>query len=409
MKARAIPIACVILSLVSCDQQQETVIIANPPRPTVETSISDRMFNLGLKDKPIRHDILSSVIDSIEIIQLETTDESIIGSIGSVNALNNYLIVSDDMGPGKVLAFDRSGRFSHKIGSTGEGPEEYASANQVFIYDNNIYVYDRQHSKVIVYDVNGKYISSVRFNPTTSPSNLYAIDNGYIGTYAGYLDTNPFEIVFMTQSDSIIGKAIPFKYTRPKVAGRVINDYSSGRDLLFYTEMSDTIYRIADSKVTSVGLFGLYKDNEVHEYMEKTAGMDNNKFRATLFSPSDQVIVNHISLTALTDYWVVNWQTPRGAYMSVINLSNFQSENFIRTDRLTKYCDFPFYIIGADGNSFFSSLDESFFSLRDDTTQNIMRILEEKYNVSMPDDVDFENSNPLLVRFTLKNNLVNGY
>lgn len=401
MKLQNIITVLTLILLISCNGRHESVIIERIPEPSIKTTVCDSIFCLNIKGQPLKHDFMTSVIDSIEIIRLETTEESIIGRIGSVNVLNDYLIIADDMASGDVLAFDKTGRYSHKIGSYGEGPEEYASIGQVFVHDNQIYVYDRSHSKLITYDVLGNHINSMSLTPISSPSKIYAVNqNTYIGTHTGYFKRNPFEIVFISSSDSITGNALPFKYTRPKIAGEVVND-CSGRTL-FYTVMSDTIYSIIDSEITAVGLFGLYEDNEVKDYMEKTAYMDKTEYRNSLFGLSDNEIVNHISLTVLSNYWLVNWQTQKGAYISVINPTNYKSENYIRTDRLSKSCDFPFVIVGSDGDSFFSSLDESFFSLNDENIRKISNIFEQKCNQHLI-NLDFENSNPLLIKFTLKN------
>ena len=85
------------------------------------------MFNFGRKgwseleviDVPLRssnHEIrMSSFVDSISYIPLETKDECLIGFVDKIVATNDYYYVVDKQKTSSVLCFDKLGKFVRKI------------------------------------------------------------------------------------------------------------------------------------------------------------------------------------------------------------------------------------------------------------------------------------------------------
>ena len=67
---------------------------------------------------------LSTFVDTIELIPLETTDENLIGEITRLVYKDDkyYLRSTTGMRDGKLFVFDRTGKFIQQVGYIGEGP-----------------------------------------------------------------------------------------------------------------------------------------------------------------------------------------------------------------------------------------------------------------------------------------------
>ena len=63
---------------------------------------------------------LSEIAKSIEYISLETSEESFLSLIQDVKFYKDKIYVVDF--PGKILVFDRKGKFLNQLGKYGEGP-----------------------------------------------------------------------------------------------------------------------------------------------------------------------------------------------------------------------------------------------------------------------------------------------
>lgn len=391
-----------IIVLTSCRQQREEIVITDIPSASLSVAESEDFFNLNLKDSPLKNDFILSAIDSIEFLPLETTENSIIGKIGSVDFVDDYVIVSDAQAPGKVYAFKSDGSFSHPIGSIGEGAGEYSSANQVFSANNKIHIYDWKLSKLFIYNVDGTFISSIDFSKPTSPQNIYPIGSEYyIGTYAGYFKYNPFEIRIYNSSDSITATGLPFKYTRPTPSGNIIEDNSKRH--LYYTQLSDTIYNVTDTTLCAVGALGLFTNGEVDEFMKKTSSLDKKDYIKALYTPSDNEMVNNVSFNIVGNKWIIEYQTPQFSYITITNTSDFNSVKYLRTDMKKRYCYFPFSIVATNDNAIYSYMDESLINTLDEKNiQDLKNAINQKSTQGFPSDIDFENSNPIIIKFTLK-------
>jgi len=120
---------------------------------------------------------LSEITEKIDVIELETNDNSFIGSRGilHVDTLENYYIVFDGS-PG-VLVFDSLGNFIRRIGRRGQGPGELTAANPCQIDYNNGTIMFNDLKKRVVYDINGKHIEDIYHDMLLSILPLYYLND----------------------------------------------------------------------------------------------------------------------------------------------------------------------------------------------------------------------------------------
>lgn len=118
----------------------------------------------SLKSVASKPQQISSMLQSFKVIQLETTDQSLIGGhIGKIKKIANKYFISSDKK--ELLVFDSTGLFIKKIGKIGQGPGEYSSISDYDVFENgNIAILDI--NKLLLYDKYGIYIKTVPLDIT---------------------------------------------------------------------------------------------------------------------------------------------------------------------------------------------------------------------------------------------------
>ena len=75
---------------------------------------------------------MSDLIESVEYIPLETTDECLIGD-GVRYDFNDEYIIAGDLHGEAVYLFNRKGKFIRAIGGRGGGPEEFTYIGSLWL------------------------------------------------------------------------------------------------------------------------------------------------------------------------------------------------------------------------------------------------------------------------------------
>ena len=106
---------------------------------------------------------LSSFVDTIELIPLETTEENLIGEINRVIFKNGkyYIRSTNGMMNGKLLIFDEKGKYLWKLDRKGGGPEEYIELKDFAIMDNQDIVVTT-YRKMLAYDSIGNFLYATK-------------------------------------------------------------------------------------------------------------------------------------------------------------------------------------------------------------------------------------------------------
>jgi hypothetical protein len=117
---------------------------------------------------------MSSFFKKVNTIILEDHDYALIGNISAIQVHEEYIFVLDYHIAKKLFIFDRTGKFVRQIGSTGQGPGEYLTINDFCLDCENreVYLLDSWGGKVLKYDWNGEYISSIRLMRNYYYSNI---------------------------------------------------------------------------------------------------------------------------------------------------------------------------------------------------------------------------------------------
>jgi hypothetical protein len=169
-------ILIVLLFVYSCTRKEEKVIIPKN-LPTYHIKVdANSFFNW---DK---------YINKVDIIPLETTNNSLVGFLnkGIVRDSNIFIL---DYKLHSLLNFDLSGNFLGKIGKRGQGPNEYLEIRDFTVSDSSIYILD--YKEIHSYDIKTKKhkISwSIFHDKAFNPSNFIIISNDHYYLWASNPD-----------------------------------------------------------------------------------------------------------------------------------------------------------------------------------------------------------------------------
>lgn len=142
---------------------------------------------------------LSEIVDSLQYIKLETTDESLIGNIDKLFATKERLILLDRDNAESIYLFNLQGEFINKISRMGRGPNEYLSIEDIAVDEDaeQIILWDSQAGKLLIYGFDGTFINAMPFP-------YYGDDIEYMGndSVALYCDYAPNKDLFEGDSSA---------------------------------------------------------------------------------------------------------------------------------------------------------------------------------------------------------------
>jgi len=117
------------------------------------------------KGYPKKEIAVQDVFD-VEYIKLETNDNFL--TMGIVQNIGEKVMITTNYGrgvPHGIFFFDRNGSGLRKISRRGQGPEEYASCNEIVLDEENneIFIVSSVSRKIYVYDFFGNYKRSFAY------------------------------------------------------------------------------------------------------------------------------------------------------------------------------------------------------------------------------------------------------
>lgn len=186
----------------------------------------------------------SDIIHSVKIVPLETTDESLIGSVDKIIVREKIFIL--DAKSMFISIFDLDGNFLTKIYRKGRGAQEYLFIDDFTITDDNkVVVLDGELQQVIHYDISGKFLSKQKlsFHADAIESlndNLFVLNGSSTGLRV---------FVWNQENNKIIETY--FEYN-PKFSIRILQPLIKHNDKIYYTHAySSFIYNVGEKGVTA--------------------------------------------------------------------------------------------------------------------------------------------------------------
>jgi hypothetical protein len=209
-----------------------------------------------------KHLLADSLIESFEIIPLETNENCLISSIEQLLLFNNNFYISDKKS-GSILVFDKTGKFIFKLNKLGKGPGEYTQLLDFKITEKGeILILD--WLKIVRYDKEVNHIENFSLSNSRTNENGFApnqfiplSDNGYYfwtgsGGMKGELNLDHYAIKRFNKDGDIISKELPLSRSTLGYWNRFYKNLSGGY-FVQSIEANDTIYSLNED-----GLIGKY-------------------------------------------------------------------------------------------------------------------------------------------------------
>lgn len=243
---------------------------------------------------------LSDYATEIKYIPLETNDSGLISAVGQIIYENNKLLIASfDMGVGNYYLFDNTGKFCCKIGQRGQGPDDYIRMNNVFIYDNHVFLMER--NKILIYDTTGYLVERIRIGSDAIPVE-YAGESfrwmlplnkySFVMNLASFYGHYPQAILFeRNQSDLKIIKEYPNNVILDKRPGILYGEelgimYRFDNEIRIFKGINDTIFTIGqDTEMKDAYIFDFGKYRTTLAFVERKEGDSDFFYRRRFILP----------------------------------------------------------------------------------------------------------------------------
>ena len=189
------------------------------------------------------------LFSKIEIIPLETNEQSLIQRISKVIEYNSYLYILDSRQKA-ILIFDKTGKFISKIHTVGRAPSEYSLLYDIAIntYSETLDALDPM-GKIITYDLNGNYISSIYLPHPPMAYHLISILNkdSILLHTEPYITTDYTFRIFSRKADSITKQ---FYKQQEFIAWNIKGPLQVYKDTLYYSQaIHNEVYKIINDSL----------------------------------------------------------------------------------------------------------------------------------------------------------------
>jgi len=223
---------------------------------------SSEMITLRLDPQSARGANVSQVFEEVKFIPLETTKESLFGSIYDLKIVKNQFILFD-YDTRAVLIFSKDGKFKGKIDAS-KIPKDEADKSKTELYgyqlveenkDTVIALYSNKY--YFYFDLNGKQIKKVLHKDAGFNREFKFADKESV-IRQGYVekkgkDSTNYELAILRKNKDTVGY-FPFSIKRYQtdqfLGGSSFYDYGVENELFFVNVYNFNIYKITPLKLS---------------------------------------------------------------------------------------------------------------------------------------------------------------
>ena len=306
---------------------------------------------------------IEDIIEKIDTIFLEANTISLIGSITKISFFENNIYICDSQ-HNKLLVFSENGTFLNNIGMKGRAGNEFIGINDFFIHNDTIFLYDFNGQKILKFRKDGSHIHTSQLEHSFNLIQLLPNNRGYIvlNTYGNKKVIPKFSWLDYNFKER-------YSSFEQRLNGSNLNNsfFQYGTFLVYWELLNDTIYSVTDKEVTPkyvVDFMNYAMPSNITDIPEMTEYYINNSSKVAGF-------INNVIETDKVVAFMFGYD--KASYWALID----KKRNNTRIFRLTEVEDFfgKLNYIATFHNGWF-------------------------YGVYMPDELNI-NNNPSLIRFKI--------
>lgn len=219
----------------------------------------------------------SDLFRDIEIIPLETSDESLIKAIGRIiEDKDRYYIL--DTQQSVVFCFNKQGRFLYKIDKNGSGPDEYHLIYEMIVKpDRNLIYLLSPMGAIYTYDLDGNFIKKDLL-PVGGQQDMIEIGNDLIACWTLFGPPDDKVIFYDLNAEKVVGGF--WKDTDDTFMSNMCIDvfYQYKGDNYFSTQFANEVYRFTKDTVELAYTWDFGSDNLYLEPFKDKVKEDPNIF-----------------------------------------------------------------------------------------------------------------------------------
>ncbi len=266
----------------ACGSQNENIT-----EEKSQTSDEFKVIPLSMESEKRK---LSEMIESVEIMGLEETDEGLLSGVYNFSQANDRLVFPSGS-EGDVFIYSNEGKFISTFNREGDGPEEYGRIQHLWIKKDTLFIHDGQRGNINKYDFEGKYLGQIK--PSVKSAHLYPYNGGYVGDMNGIPinDSLKFNIVFYDDQLRLQEMKNPYKDVIPFPIESSLNSMAAyGDDLLYKGIFGDTIFLIHNNTTKPLlkldfGSEYLWNDETMRADGQKAMGSIQESGKVWIFNP----------------------------------------------------------------------------------------------------------------------------
>ena len=260
---------------------------------------------------------VKDVVSDIQFIELDTIPEAMMSRVSSVTIVKDRIYCYDSSNSGAMFVYDMNGKFLFKIQHIGKAKNEWVNLSSAFINadENRIVLTDEGVHKVLLYDLDGKYIDSKTMEPYYTNEVGYA-NNLYYSVIYAYMsgglitsETN-HKVRVYDESLKMLDDIIPTKITDYPMAKDSPSTLKSGSEGIILTPINDeTVYLLKGESYEPYatyeykGAHPFYSEEEINDAVKNKQWLfgDDKWSYSNLYVESPDYIIRRIGINTGVD------------------------------------------------------------------------------------------------------------
>lgn len=197
-----------------------------------------------------------SLMVEINYVKLETTGDNLIGEISQLLFVDDKIIVVDVWKSKIITVYDMKGHYLYKIGSQGQGPQEYAFFTHVSLTPDKkmLVITDMGSTSLKYYSIDGQFIKSIKC-PYWFTTSEFVTDNLIAGfTDGGNVISDENEdykpLLVVTDLLGNVSSSAFQSYYRKEYTSSIIEPIRKFEDRVLYNNPNtDSIYLLTSNSI----------------------------------------------------------------------------------------------------------------------------------------------------------------